>query len=671
MSFFELACKNIRGRFVNYFMYFMSVSLSVMVFVIFALIFCNPQFASFQIGTNKISLVFRAAAIAVLLFSVVFVLYSNRFFLRTRKKEIAIYSLLGMQHEDISKLLFYENFVIGALALICGTLLGTLLSRFFTNLLLSIMAVNATGITFTVSISAIVATVAAFILIFAANSVYSSQVIYQYKLIDLLSAEITGELYSSFSPAGALLSGLLLLTGYVLSMLVDVKTSGMRLARDGGFVILLILAGTLLLFHNLVPMLARALQNNRRIYFQPANFISISQITHRAQGNSKMLSMVSIVLSIAMTMTCTAYSLYKGLESTVLSYSPYSYICRDISDAQFSEVQSAIHARGEVNLISVDRIQLLMGKAQCGAYMRNQAKDAALDFDVYLLSADEYQKIIESTSTKRGRLSNTKTEFGGSVKPGTCFFIDSQTSGAFCKSLTGQSVTFRLGSGSESLTIDGVSLHKYIGLFNLQQFVTLVVDNDTYNRYAALASPKDVVNFTGLMFDHPLSSAETVKALDEIAPPAHSYLRDLNGNISYIGFYQTMFALYGTYVFIGAFVGVLFLLALGSILYYKQLAEAQQERSHYAILRKIGMRKREARSSVRRQLGIVFGLPFVVGTLHMLFALFTYQRATSEMGADSSVFLDAFSVWGVLSLLYFAFYLFSASRYFRTVWKNP
>ncbi len=668
MSFFELACKNIRGRFLNYLMYFISVTLSVMVFVIFALIFCNPQFASFQVGTNKISLVFRAAAIAVLLFATVFVLYSNGFFLRTRKKEIAIYSLLGMQHDDVSKLLFYENFVIGILALVSGTLLGIVLSRFFTNLLMKIMAVGTTAITFTVSASAIIATVAVFILIFAANSLYSSQVVYRYKLIDLLSAEKTGELYANFSPAGGLLSVLLLIFAYVLSMLVDVKTSGMRMARDGGFVVLLIIVGTFLLFRNLVPLLARVLQSNRNIYFQPANFISISQITYRTRGNARMLSIASIVLSIAMAMTCTAYSLYKGLESSILSYSPYSYICRDISDTQFAELQNAVQARGEVKIVTADRFQMLKGQATCGKYMLNQAKAANVGFDVYLLSADDYQRIIESTHAKRGRLSNTKTAFDGSVKPGTCFFIDGNTTGAFCKNISGESVTVSLGSSTESLVIDGVSIHKYIGLFDLQGFVTLVVDRETFNRYAALTN--DVAVFTGLMFDNPLSSAETVKALDEIAPPQHSYLRDMNGNISYIGFYQTMFALYGTYVFIGAFIGVLFLLALCSILYYKQLSEAQQEVEHYDILRKIGMRKNEVLASILRQMAVVFGLPFLVGTLHMVFALFTYQRATTEMGTDAGVFLSSLRVWGVLALLYFVFYLFSASRYFRTVWKN-
>lgn len=668
MSFFELACKNIRGRFLNYLMYFISVTLSVLVFMIFALIFCNPQFASFRVGANKISLVFRAAAIAVLLFATVFVLYSNGFFLRTRKKEIAIYSLLGMQHNDISKLLFYENFVIGILALFCGALLGILFSRFFTNLLMEIMAVGTTEIQFTVSASAIIATVAVFVLIFTANSVYSSQVIYRYKLIDLLSAEKAGEQYVSYSPAGGLFSVLLLVIAYVMSMLVDVKTSGMRMARDGGLVVLLILAGTLLLFRNLVPLLARAMQNNRNIYFQPANFISISQITYRSRGNARMLSIATIVLSIAMTMTCTAYSLYKGLEDSILSYSPYSYICRDISDTQFAELQNAVQSRGEVSVVAADRFQMLKGTATCGKYMLNQAKDANLTFDVFLLSVDDYQRIIESTHAKRGRLSNTKTEFSGSVKPGSCFFIDYNTTGAFCKNISGEPVTISLGSNAEQLLIDGVSIHKYIGLYDLQGFVTLVVDNETFHRYAAQTN--DIAGFAGLMFDNPLSSAETVKVLDGIAPPQHSYLIGMNGNISYIGFYQTMFALYGTYVFIGAFVGILFLLALCSILYYKQLSEAQQEVGHYDILRKIGMRKNEVRASVLRQMVVVFGMPFLVGTLHMVFALFTYQRATAEMGTDASILLSSLRVWGALSILYFVFCLFSAGRYFRTVWKN-
>ena len=151
MSFASMAYKNIRGRFFSYLAYLVSATLTVTVFAIFAMIFCNPQLASYRVGVSKVSLVFRAAAVAVLLFAAVFVLYSNRFFLRSRKKEIALYSLLGMRKNSIARLLFTENLIIGTLAIALGTFLGALLSRFFTRLLMRMMALGGNTVESTVS----------------------------------------------------------------------------------------------------------------------------------------------------------------------------------------------------------------------------------------------------------------------------------------------------------------------------------------------------------------------------------------------------------------------------------------------------------------------------------------------------------------------------------------
>ena len=97
MNYFSMALNNIRKKSESYFSYFLSTTFAVSIFYIFCSIYYNPAFMKFHTGTMKIELIFKASAFVVLAFSGVFVYYANSLFIKSRKKEIAIFSLLGMK----------------------------------------------------------------------------------------------------------------------------------------------------------------------------------------------------------------------------------------------------------------------------------------------------------------------------------------------------------------------------------------------------------------------------------------------------------------------------------------------------------------------------------------------------------------------------------------------
>ena len=109
--------------------YLLSQTFSVMVFYVFMAIYYNRQFFQLSQDSIKVMVLFRSSAIIVALFSIMFVWYSNGFFVRSRTKELGTYALLGMERRQIAWLLFLENITLGLLSLVAGIGLGSLFSR--------------------------------------------------------------------------------------------------------------------------------------------------------------------------------------------------------------------------------------------------------------------------------------------------------------------------------------------------------------------------------------------------------------------------------------------------------------------------------------------------------------------------------------------------------------
>ena len=84
--------------------------------------------------------------------------------------------------------------------------------------------------------------------------------------------------------------------------------------------------------------------------------------------------------------------------------------------------------------------------------------------------------------------------------------------------------------------------------------------------------------------------------------------------------------LYGSYVFIGIFIGILFVVSTGSIMYYKQLTEAHEDKNRYSILSKIGLSKKETLRIVSKQLGFIFVMPLLFAILNSIAALVAYIK---------------------------------------------
>ena len=129
------------------------------------------------------------------------------------------------------------------------------------------------------------------------------------------------------------------------------------------------------------------------------------------------------------------------------------------------------------------------------------------------------------------------------------------------------------------------------------------------------------------------------------------------------------YAMYGGFLFLGVFLGGLFLLATVLIMYYKQISEGYEDQRRYQIMRQVGMTEREVQGSIHSQILLVFFLPLGAAAIHSL-AAFPMLSRMLRLFQINNVGLFAACCGGtilVFCVIYALVFLLTARTYGRIV----
>src|SRR5699024_9888223 len=296
MTLFSLALKNIRRNMKNYSLYIGSTIFSIIIYFTFATLKHSENISSMSETSNQLKGVMSASAFVLMIFVALFIFYSNSFFMKKRKKEVALYSLLGVRKQSIGLLLFFENLVIGLFSLIIGVLFGFLLSRVLLALLLKLMGLSIVT-SFTFSTEAFVETSIVFIVIFFITSLMGYRMIYQFKLIDLFVADKQGEVLPKANLITASLGILSLAAGYFIALQPIVDSSIWQVfgLMTPMIIIGLTILGSYLLFNSVLVYILTRLKNNPHWAWRGLHMMTASQLLYRIKGNAKTLTIITVL----------------------------------------------------------------------------------------------------------------------------------------------------------------------------------------------------------------------------------------------------------------------------------------------------------------------------------------------------------------------------------------
>ncbi|AZV56940.1 ABC transporter permease [Clostridium sp. AWRP] len=630
MTFISLAVNNVKKNFNNYVMYLISAVFSVMIFYIFSSIAFNEVIMKLADNKPIVKAIFKASAGIVALFSFVFIWYSNSFFLKRRKKEIAIYSMVGMEKKQIAKMLFYENLIIGVLAILCGMVLGTMFSKYFSLMLIYLMK-ETLNIKFTISLRAFEITIVVFCILFLLNSFHSYSIIYRYKLIKLLSAQKEGENQPNTSLITSILSLVFIAAGYIMTY--DKTT--MQLVKLGIPVVILVSIGTYFLFSSFIIIFIRTIKRNRSVYYRGENMISVSQILYRIKSNAKTLSVIALLSAVTLTSVAASYSFYKTTENDMGKNMVFSYEFVNADISLNKKIEGIINKYNN-KFISRNDLKLISAKVNLPILNKD-------DFEGKIISQSNYNSVI--TIKNRGNKVN--------LKGNECLFIQTSQGSSKKHNYLRNPVLVKLENSTINFTII-----KYTDVQVVSPAVaasTIVVSDKAFK---AISYQNKITNMNGYIVQNPEKSKELTKKLNEEVP------KDIYVD-SYYDSYQGFYKGGAILIFIGMFLGILFFLATGSIISFKQLMEASDDERRYSTLRKIGMNRQEIKKSIAKQLSVTFGMPLVVAICHSTAALIIFQRLMNEKIMNYCIII----MLGYI-LMYFIYYIITVNSYTNIVCKR-
>ncbi|MGF9889715.1 ABC transporter permease [Priestia megaterium] len=635
MTVFDLVKKNMRKNISRYSLYFFSMIFSIIVYYVFATLQYDQSISKVIGEELRLQGIFNASNYVLLTFIVVFIWYTNSFFIRQRKRELGLYHLVGIEKRTIGKMIFYENMLLGIFSLVVGILLGTVFSRLFVLFLLKLMGLSL-SITLTFSFQAVLKTAVVFLIVTIFISFQGYFIMYRYTLLDLFQAESKSERVNKVNSKRSIVVGglgiLLVGYGYYLSS-GNIVTPKFFLIVT--VVLFSVIFGTFLLFKATIEWLMGLYREHASGYYSFANMLSVSTMMYRIKANARVLTLITILSATTLVAVGVTYSSYYNTKADARSMQPYDYTLHSKNAAQeFMDV--------------LDELDI-----QSNRYVYHIVKHSADLSDFRFITSGYYGdgeriSFLDEEEVRKNGVSVP------SLRANETVIFDSMAKGKVFKPSTGKTAAVELNK-SEQLALKVVKSEPLLILDSDSAGYQFVVNHDTFNKLLKAGQKQAVYVFnTG----DGNKQNELTKNYHQIAKVAGE------SRTSYYDVFQAGLMSKGLFIFIGGFLGLVFLMATGSIIYFKQISEAEQERKRFEVLRKLGFSVSQMMSAVRKQQLFTFGLPLVIGILHSLFALKVITNLIGESLIVPVLIADA-----VYGIIYFLFYWLTMN-YYRMVIKR-
>ena len=377
----KLAFKNVSKSLRDYAVYFITLAFGVCVFYMFNSIYAQQDLMSVTESTGEamvaLSEILSYISVFVAVILGFLIVYANNFFIKRRKKELAVYMTLGMGRRKISTILLLETSLIALAALAVGLLFGVIGSQFMSLFTAKLFEADMTEFKFVFAPEAALKSILYFGLIFIIVMIFNTFVISKFKLIDLLYASRKNESFKIkktwFSVVLFIFS--ILCLGYAYNLIL---TNGMIYINSKFFAsILLGIVGTLLFFFSLATILTKLVQANKTLYFKNLNIFILRQLSSKVNTNFISVSVVCIVLLLTIGIFSSGYSMQNVLssdlkESAVYNMSLFKFVDSEENDYKIYdllplEIQSSDDItewkelyiyRGKLNEGSLDNVDL-------------------------------------------------------------------------------------------------------------------------------------------------------------------------------------------------------------------------------------------------------------------------------------------------------------------------
>ena len=616
--YFKLAITNIKKNAKTYVPYIITSILTICMFYIICSLSKNPDLTK-ATGTGTMSEVLFLGTIVCGIFSVIFLFYTNSFLMKRRKKEFGLYNILGMEKKHISKVVLCETLIISVISLVFGLLIGILFDKLMLLILLSMFSVKI-PLGFYISSASLNSTFILFAGIFVLIFLNSIRQIHLAKPIELLQGSSVGEKEPKAKWFIALLGFICLGTGYYIAVTTTNPIAALMLFFVA---VILVIIGTYLVFTAGSIVLLKAMRKNKNYYYKTKNFISISGMIYRMKQNAVGLANICVLSTMVLVMLSSTFSLWFGMNDIVDNYYPreFQFTPSEYSDKDIKNLKAWINnTLDDFDQKPTDTIEYTtlnfacIGKGDTFIVDKANSTYSNMVNDISTLSfvtLDDYNKIYHS---------NVKLN-------------DDEV--LICSS--------REKYTSPQLKVFNYTFIKYFYFFNV----------DT--------TAENILKINDKFIDDMQAMANYPKDTNKYIYQGKIDCREDSRN--------NLIALNGGLLFIGVFLGVLFMIATILIMYYKQISEGYDDKERFAIMQKVGISHKEIKKSIHSQVLTVFFLPLIVAGIHIAFAFPFITKILAILNL-TNIKLFVISTCGsflIFAIFYGIVYRITARSYYKIV----
>lgn len=622
--FFKIASNNVKKSFKDYAIYFLTLTLGVCIFYSFNSI--EDQNSILEMNKDPIVILTLNKLMAGTSVFVSFVLggliiYANNFLIKKRKKELGIYMTLGMPKRDISKILFFETLFIGVLSLVVGLGVGIVVSQGMSVITANILGANVERFKFILSLNAVIKTVIYFGIIYLLVMLFNQRTVSKYKLIDMLNAAKKNEevkLKNTFvSTLVFLLSVALLIVAYSRILKNGLNEEANQLL----ITILLGVIGTLFFFFGLSSFIIHIAQKSKRFYLKDINIFILRQLNSKINTNFLSMAVICLMLFITISMIFTAFELKGNIERGEKTYDASAFlVVNDENDnphhndiEQFLNTinftfepyeKHAFYSEYKLNVTPNELFSKYFSKEQ-----QTELKDNFFYLEpISAFKISDYNAIRKLNGEKEIELKENEILVGFNTKEQNSIFstnIDKLDT----IDIDGNRYTIKNNTPiEETINIAGYSEMYYLIIpdnFSGSLQLEFTSFNVVYEeKYAEQSDKKFATLFNNLAEDRykTLSPALVIGGTwDQIQDKR-------NGAVALV-------------VFLGLFLGLIFIITSAAILALQQLSDASDSLERYQSLKKIGVTETLINKAILSQSLIYFIVPLGLAIIHSIIGI--------------------------------------------------
>ncbi|MCQ6533636.1 FtsX-like permease family protein [Bacillus mycoides] len=655
----KIAIGNVKKSFKDYAIYFLTLTLAVCIFYSFNSIESQKALMEINASDRKyVPTVMNAISNVSVFVSVILgglILYANNFLIKKRKKELGIYMTLGMGRRNISRILVTETFLVGVISLVSGLIIGIGVSQGLSTFALKLFDLPINKYKFAISTGAIGKSVLYFGIMFLLVMLFNVYVVSKYKIIDLLTAGRKSEDVKFRNPFIYVITFIMCVASlgyaYVTVLKIGLNFTNPMLVVS----IILGILGTLLFFFSLSGFILYVVKKNKKVYFKGLNIFIIKQINSKVNTNFISMSVICLMLFLTMVALSTGISFNRMMDATTKEITPFdasitlenkdeSYTIEEVlNKANFKISNNEKYVSYNVYRTGMEVVDFVP-----------EGKDYNNDID--FIKVSDYNKILNLKGEKEITLNNNEI-----------LLLSNE-------SRLANSTNERLKNSNkvnikekEYLVKNAKVIQENLYTYDVRtNYFTIVINDEFLSGYKITESVLNVNYLDG-------NREEYNKKYDNVARGFY----DENGpklNINRIAGKSKDEVCAGSkglktiVLFIGIYIGIVFLITSMAVLALQQLSEASDSIDRYKSLKRIGSNGTMIDKTIFIQTFVYFSLPVFLAIIHSIVGIYVVNYYINRF-QQTDIILPALMT-GLVFLVVYVVYFYTTYVGYKNIVKS-